>query len=330
MAYPHAALPTRKSIRRRRRRWRRWLLLPVLLLLIGLLFQGGATWLTFRTYRAPGELILTDGQRLHLHCIGSGGPTVLLEAGLGGSSTSWMLVQPAVAAQRRVCAYDRAGYGWSGAARGSRSFDRLAAELHGLLAAGGEQGPFVLVGHSYGGLLVRYYAATYPSQVAGLVLVDASHEDQLGFTPIARQHQSSLGALGVARWIAPFGILRLAGVSATPPGLPPEQAQVARAIGYRSASARAAHGELRSLEQSMAMLKEAPPLRRDLPVMVLTHSEPVSAQAEAIWQELQRNLATLTDRTGHQVVRGSDHYIQTSKPEAVVTAILETAAAASR
>jgi pimeloyl-ACP methyl ester carboxylesterase len=126
----------------------------------------------------PGRLVDIGGQRLHINCTGTGLPTVLLESGLGDVSVIWALVQPTVSTLTRVCSYDRGGYGWSDPGSRPRTFAQLALELHTALDLMGVAGPYVLVGQSYGGLVVRGFAAEYRSKVVGMVLVDAVQEDQ--------------------------------------------------------------------------------------------------------------------------------------------------------
>jgi pimeloyl-ACP methyl ester carboxylesterase len=131
-------------------------------------------------YPAPGRLVDVGGWRLHLNCTGearSSQPTVILEGGLGDFSVEWSLVQPGVAKFARVCSYDRAGDGWSDLGPHPRTLRQIVYELHTLLEKGGVTPPLVLVGHSYGGWLVRLYAATYKADVAGMVLVDAGADD---------------------------------------------------------------------------------------------------------------------------------------------------------
>jgi pimeloyl-ACP methyl ester carboxylesterase len=124
----------------------------------------------------PGKLVDLGGHRLHVNCTGKGSPTVVFENGLGDYSIDWALVQPHVASFTRVCTYDRGGYAWSDPGPKPRTFSQLNLELHDALAKLGEQGPFVLVGHSYGGPVVRNFATTYPKDVVGLVFVDSAHE----------------------------------------------------------------------------------------------------------------------------------------------------------
>lgn len=147
----------------------------------------------------PGQLLDLGGWRVHLHCTGQAAasqPTVILEAGAGDFSVEWSLVQPGVARFARVCSYDRAGMGWSDLGPRPRTMHQIVNELHTLLDRGGVQPPLVLVGHSYGGWLVRLYASTYPADVAGLVLVEPGAEDPwrfIGNAPLRRSSELATG-----------------------------------------------------------------------------------------------------------------------------------------
>ena len=122
----------------------------------------------------PGATYEVDGHRMHMDCVGNGSPTIVLDAGLGDDGLIWGGVQPVLAKSTRVCSYDRAGFGLSDALPGPRDADHIAAELHGLLAAAGIDGPIVLMGHSIAGIYIRDYATKYPADVAGLIFVDGS------------------------------------------------------------------------------------------------------------------------------------------------------------
>jgi pimeloyl-ACP methyl ester carboxylesterase len=126
--------------------------------------------------KPPGKLVDLGGHKLHMNCTGKGSPTIVVENGLGDFSFDWLLVQTQVASFTRICTYDRAGYAWSDPGPKPRTFAQLNLELRDALAKLGEHGPFVLVGHSYGGPVVRNFAVTYPHEVAGLIFVDAAHE----------------------------------------------------------------------------------------------------------------------------------------------------------
>src|SRR5579863_8737305 len=121
--------------------------------------------------RPPGKLVDLGGHQLNVKCSGKGSPTVVVENGLGDFSFDWILVQSRVSRFARICSYDRAGYAWSDPGPKPRTFAQLNLELRDALAKLGEQGPFILVGHSYGGPVVRNFAVTYPHEVAGMVLV---------------------------------------------------------------------------------------------------------------------------------------------------------------
>ena len=126
----------------------------------------------------PGELVDVDGHAMHLNCTGEGSPTVVLDTGLGDSSVNVLPVQNSIASFTRVCSYDRAGYGWSEPGPEPRTSEQIVGELATLLEAAGESGPYVLAGHSFGGLNMILFAAEHPDDVAGVVLIDSSHPEQ--------------------------------------------------------------------------------------------------------------------------------------------------------
>jgi pimeloyl-ACP methyl ester carboxylesterase len=128
--------------------------------------------------KPPGKLVNLGGHKLHVHCTGHGGPTVVVENGLGDFSFDWILVQDRVSRFTRICTYDRAGYAWSDPGPMPRTFDQLNLELHDALLKLGERSPYVLVGHSYGGPVARNFAATYPQLIAGMILVDSAFEGE--------------------------------------------------------------------------------------------------------------------------------------------------------
>lgn len=169
----------------------RLLLLLLVLALLGVTYQAVATWGDARAFPPPGRLVDVGGYKLHLHCLGTGSPTVIAENGLGGSSPDWSLVQPAVSQTTRICSYDRAGAGWSEVGPGPRTSRQISAELHTLLTNARIAGPYVLVGHSAGGLHVQVYASQYPAEVAGLVLVDPTPAQAImRFSPEQREQGS--------------------------------------------------------------------------------------------------------------------------------------------
>src|SRR5512139_2511780 len=141
-------------------KWSRFMRGILILLIAGLIFSSGyhalATSADLKAYPAPGQLIDVGGHSLHIYCIGQGEPTVIMEAGMTGWSTDWVLVQPEIAEVTQVCTYDRAGYGWSETGPQPRDSQQVAMELHTLLARAGIEDKIILVGHSLGGLFVQY------------------------------------------------------------------------------------------------------------------------------------------------------------------------------
>lgn len=192
----------------------RWLLYPVVATLavasLGGMTQTLVAQRDAHEFTRPGSLFDVGGHRLHLNCTGSGSPTVLLENGLGGSSAQWGRVVAAISGTTRVCAYDRAGQGWSDDAPGPQDSLSVARDLHALLDVAGERGPFVLAGHSAGGAYVMTFAAQHPNEVAGLVLIDSV--SPRGFTVLpdfAGQYAMLRRLYGVAPMLARMGVGQL-------------------------------------------------------------------------------------------------------------------------
>ena len=130
---------------------------------------------------APGKILDIGGTKLHINCTGAGAPAVILESGFPGVSLDWVLVQPEVAKFTKVCSYDRAGFGWSGLGKQPRTANQIADDLGELLVAAGVAPPYVLTGHSVGGIYVRVFTMKHPDRVIGMVLVDATHEGAVAY-----------------------------------------------------------------------------------------------------------------------------------------------------
>lgn len=297
---------------------------------MGVLYQALASAQDKRRYGAPGTFIDVGGHRLHALCSGEEGPSVILEAGLGGSSLDWSLIQPEVATFARVCSYDRAGCGWSDPGPRPRSSQQIVNELHELLPRVGMKPPYILVGHSVGGLHLRLYACQHPEQVAGMVLVDASPEDQRTRMPkpplkerLGQQIQWQMFRL--RPFLARLGLFRLQGKpygmrEALPPALQP----VARAMGLRSDAYDWIFGEAQAIEQSEAQIRAAaafPPI----PLIVLTAvgGNWPSADMKQCWLELQAELARLSPHGSHRISEESHHFMQFDQPHLVIDAIRE-------
>jgi len=246
----------------------------------------------------PGRLYDVGGHRLHLDCTGSGGPTVVLMSGLSGSSTSWTRIVPAVADTTRVCAYDRAGQGWSDDAAHPQDGLAIARDLHTLLAVAGERAPFVLVGHSTGGTYAMTYAAHYPSQVAGMVLLDSSSPEQFSLPGYASTYAMMRRGLGVAPSLARLGIGLLVPekmVSSLPA---PAAAQVS-AFTVSPRGLRNMRDEVSELRAAFAQARALHTLGRK-PLAVLTATE--SLRDTTGWSAAQNRLAALSSNSSHRVI----------------------------
>ena len=287
-------------------RTRRWLLYPVFATLI--LASVGGGYETAReaidatTYPAPGQLVDVGGHRLHLHCTGTGSPTVVLEPGLGATSSDVAWIAPVVAKDSRVCVYDRAGRGWSDAADGPQDGKQIAADLHTLLDRAHIPGPYVLAGHSFGGLYVLSFAAQFPDQVAGLVLIDST-APKPGSAPATDSGSGSgFGRLTrVVPAIAHLGAGRLLAQSSFG-NLPPRARDEARA---NTSTARYLGSWIEEFLEGDASTRQAASVT-DLngkPLVVLT----AGRGNDAAWKSAQDKLAALSTNSRHRIVAGATH-----------------------
>jgi pimeloyl-ACP methyl ester carboxylesterase len=295
-------------------RWTKRILIGFAGLLIigaaaGALYERIATRKDLASTPPPGRLIDVGGHRLHLWCTGTGTPHVILEAGLGGSSVKWGFVQPAVAEFTRVCSYDRAGLGYSDPGPSPRTARRMADELAALLERGGIAGPLVLVGASSGGFSVRIFATQHTARVSGLVLVDASHEDQIHEVP-------SIAPLVPV--LASLGAFRLLGVSfsGSPESLAPGVRAYERATRFRASGYRTAASEIMNMETTANEVRAS---RRTLtsPVVVVTGAR----GADRTWLDLQRDQVGLSQRGCQIIAEQSGHVVPVDQPQIVVNAI---------
>jgi len=284
----------------------------------GASYQAVATAIDQRTYPAPGQLVDVGGYRLHINCMGQGSPTVILESGLANMSADWGNVQPLVAEGTRVCAYDRAGIAWSDPGPQPRDPRQIAGELHTLLSRAGIAGPYVLVGQSFGGLYVRMYAARYSSEVAGMVLVDASHPDMWQRLP-AEATATLTGPAWQAtamRLMARLGLFRLTNGDFANCGLPALQCAEERAFASSSSKWDTWTAEMYAPERD-AQVRDTGNMGAR-PLIVLTagdHRRDFAAgisaaaqmQFEDVWRELQTELAGLSINSVHRIVDGAGH-----------------------
>lgn len=276
-------------------------------------------------YPAPGERVYVRDHYMYINCIGEGHPTVVMDSGLGGTSLDWVLLQPQVAKYTRVCTYDRSGYGWSDSGFGPRTSAIIMRELHLLLDAADVAGPYVLVGHSFGGFNVRLFANAYPKDTAGLVLVDSSHEQQF----------KRLESVGSGPSLAPRGNFVMISQPVAPSELPQEFQPVAQALMSTYAALGAVRGELVAIRRSASQVAHHKWLP-EVPTVVVTRGERVypdtteGSLKEALWQDMQQDLARRSGHSVHLIAQFSGHYIPLEQPEVVFNAIciaVETARA---
>ena len=270
-----------------------------------------------------GKLIDVGGRKMHINCTGEGGPTVILDSGLGDTYLSWHKVQPEIAKFTQVCSYDRAGLGYSDPSSRPRTSRVIAEELHELLRAAGVAPPFVIVGHSMGGFNVRLYTSMYPQDVVGMVLVDASHPDQENRFPAELKNMEGSWQRE-AQFIAytmPFGVPRLLDLC--------EDGALDRAADCNARTARERLAEVRAFPESAAQTASTGSFG-DLPLAVLSHDPEklsndlpadLAKSVNTLWQGMQEDLAHLSTRGTQTVAKNSGHYIQIDRPDVVIDAV---------
>jgi pimeloyl-ACP methyl ester carboxylesterase len=293
-------------------RARVWLLNPMLVILVLLALGGIYERISQSTAPAVamrGQLVGVGLYRLHLECTGSAAPTVILEPGGGGSAASMGLIAPEVARESRVCVYDRAGRGWSDFAPSPPDGAQIATDLHTLLNRAHVPGPYVLAGHSFGGLYVRAYAAMYPDEVAGLVLIDstAGHD-----TPVSAPKAGSYSTLKHATsLIATTSHVGLGWLIANSEfsTLPPKYRDDARAT---AATGKEMGGFLDEFGTANRSEAEAGTLRTldAKPLIVLT----ATVRNSKGWMDLQDAMAELSTNSLHRVEPGATHDDLVSDP----------------
>jgi pimeloyl-ACP methyl ester carboxylesterase len=262
-------------------------------------------------------MVDVGGYRLHINCMGTGSPTVVVEAGWGDMSASWSWVQPEVARTTRICTYDRAGMGWSEASPQPRAAREYAKELHTLLAKANEPGPYVLVGHSMGGFTVIVYAHDYPAEVAGLVLVDT--QDLPASDVATPQPAPKPGGFTLPALLARIGLVRLlaeplGSVENLPEG--DKQAYTAYAVAPRGV--QTVMDEVMGMSEGGAQARAVTSLGA-LPLIVLSRGKDQDAKHTAA----QTSLLQLSTDSQQLFADHSGHPIMIEQPEAAVEAIVK-------
>lgn len=313
-------------------------LMVVLLVVAGVCYQGIEESADARRFPEMGRLVDAGGIRLNINCIGQGSPTVVLESGLASFSPAWQPVQQGIAGFTRVCSYDRAGYAWSDSSPLPRTSRQIAIELHTLLESAGEKPPFVLAGHSFGGLDIRAYNGLYAGEVAGMVLVESTHPDLLKRLPASikaasdraqkrRERETFFAPLlwrsGIARFMSRRQIED------------PNEDFGDREYAYFCLQPKfidAVTREAGALEESGVQVNASGTLG-DKPLIVLTAGRgflgiPVRGKdledIRDIWvNDLQLQLTHLSSEGKRIMVPDSDHMIPSERPDAIVSAVHE-------
>jgi pimeloyl-ACP methyl ester carboxylesterase len=319
------------------------LIFMAVVMVSGAIYQAAASAYDLKKYPPVGELYNVDNYRLHLYCIGEGSPTVILEAGSGLPALTWYLVQKVVGGFTHVCSYDRAGYGWSELASDPLSPAQVATDLHKLLEIAQVPGPYILVGHSAGGYYVRAYTNQYPSEVVGMVLVDAAYEKQdLLYPPeYIRIMNNSAAMLPLCQIMAPFGGMRVTKIlnALLPANLLPADVEGA----FLSTIHRTSYCKSMANEtEAVASFRSHPDLPNslgDLPLIVVSAgltadeeyaqmggaksgiSRDVYAKVYEANKEMQLEMAGLSTQGQHVVATESGHMIHYNQPELVIDAI---------
>jgi pimeloyl-ACP methyl ester carboxylesterase len=297
-------------------------------------------------YPPPGTLVDIGGYHLHILCEGTGSPTVIMESGLADPSMMWELVRPEIAKTTRVCVYDRAGLGWSDPSPKPRTAENIVEELHTLLTKAEIAGPYVLVGHSIGGVYMRLYAQTYPNEVTGMVLIDSSHEEQMLRAPEAfvkfdkETTQKMARQMEVYKPLAALGVFALFPSRVPADDLMPKDAKEA----YQAMAAKdttfleAVIAEGKAIDESLTQVRVAQiKTLGNIPLVVLSRgqavlppdaglSPEVIEQFDLGWQQMQLELASLSSKGKRVVVEQSGHYIHLQQPQFVIDAIKQVVA----
>ncbi len=313
--------------------------LVVLATIVGVAYEMSSRRHAAQEFPPPGKLVDIGGRRIQLDCRGTGSPTVIFESGLDmNGSLSWSEVHDEIAKTTRACAYSRAGLMWSDPRDTPQSGKSIAEDLHATLSKAGEQGPFVLVGHSLGGPYIMIYTKYFGAEVAGLVFVDASHPEQdQRFDAVAKISESKLMQLrdkmgALLNWT---GVVRV--VADTEEKMPNVPDRVDLAVkAYTATSLGPLLRESEAVEQTFA---EAGTFRQlgDRPLFVLTSMAPfpekatadlnMAAEAEQYkqYQEIAKQMheeqATWSSQSQHQLVPDAGHYIQFDRPDIVIEAV---------
>lgn len=307
--------------------------LMFLLVAVVVLLSAGAIWnaAALHHYRAlagvPGKLYQVDGRAMQMLCTGSGSPVVVLEAGLGNDSTIWAKNQPELSRITRVCAYDRAGFGWSESRPGVRDSNAISHELHGLLEQAGITDPVILMGHSIAGIHMRNYAAKYPQSVAGIVFIDGSTPQQDKYFPASLEKTQTMYIkilIPLAEAATVTGVLRAMGQCAPiKPGMESYAAWI-KADSCVPSQIISVDREFKAVPVSGDESVNSGPFG-NLPILIFSQDPTMhdarlgesGKELSSIWNGMQENLKKLSTNSRRIIAKGSTHYVQVDRSDLV-------------
>jgi pimeloyl-ACP methyl ester carboxylesterase len=334
------------TFRRRSRYWFFGLAIACLAALAGAVYQAETTAADLAAFPPPGRMVSVNGVNLHLYCLGSGSPTLVLEAGLGENVLSWYPVHAKLAQTMRVCAYDRPGLGWSDPIAAAIQPETVAENLHALLHNAGIAPPFVLIGHSRGGIYVRAFYHRFPEQTQGIVLVDSTHEQgpMHQYPYAAWDYRKQALQIAIAEPLSRLGMVRLLGIADAdrrPSPLPAEILAAKTAIQNRTDTAHVVVNEIAVMRQGLDPAIPPPGSLGNLPLLVLTAGNLVDlaivereaarvgkdVETEKVLAEIQQaeqdDLARLSSHSRHIVVGNSGHFIMQDRADEFVGVVRE-------
>ena len=265
-----------------------------------------------KPFKPPGRFINIGFQTMYVDCLGENKPTILVDVGIAESSASWYKIAKELSKNTRICLYDRAGYGWSDSGRGERTTATIVHELKLLVKRAEIPGPYIIVGHSFGGFTARYFAAKFPEDVAGLVLVDSSHPEQIyRLSALDNQGKKPL-------------------ITGRDANAPADFSEFERKWYFLNSSRKATFAqmaELKYFKQSAYQVKHSGPLK-DIPIAVLSRGiaqlpELNGVSLENEWLDMQKDLLNLSKNSWHSIILNSGHNIYEEAPVKIIENILE-------
>jgi len=307
-----------------------WEILKLLLIVctgvfaLGWIYEKAAAARDDRRFQPPGRLLMVHGHHMHLNSQGRGSPTVVMDSGVGFHSPDWHRIQQKLSEVTRVCTYDRLGYGWSDSALGSRTAFDAAYELHELLVKGGENAPYILVGHGYGALTMQFFASLYPEEVKALVLLDPLHEEMIPLLPRSRDLVTDRFWDMTNLFFSKAGLHRWASrrvVEKNFSDLPLPVRSVFQAHYSRPQTLETAYYENLQLIESLRLMQDVRDIRA--PIFVLSSGRSSFLERGGS-EEVYDQILQIHRKMGkHKLMEDSGHFIHHDQPDLVVQAILQ-------